>query len=85
MAKKASTGPKASVQYVRTLAKRLERVMDRARDTRADVRDLWEMIYAILSTLDPEICDDLPTSNGLAQLSTKQLKAVLLNNQSEEE
>ncbi len=80
MTKAASKGPKASIQYVRTLAKRLDRIAARARDSRENVEDLWEFVYTILSTLDPEIVNAIPT-----QVRARFAKQTLLFPVSEEE
>ncbi len=55
MTKAASKGPKASVQYVRTLAKRMDRANLRCREERGEVKDLWDAIYLLFSLVDPEI------------------------------
>lgn len=65
MTKAASKGPKASVQYVRTLAKRVDRANARCRNERAELAALFELVYQLLSVLDPEIVDVLPTSRQL--------------------
>ncbi len=57
MTKASSKGPKASVQYVRTIAKRMERAGIRCRDNRAEVKDLWEILYVLMSLFDPELLD----------------------------
>ncbi len=83
MGESSSRGPKASVQYVRTLAKRLDRVMMRGMETKKDLNDLFELVYSILSTMNPEIVAELPTQ-GKERLSSGQLKLILFNRTEEE-
>ncbi len=61
MTKGSSTGPKASVQYVRTVRKSLDRLWEKTRGLSADVTAIYEMVSDLMSMADPEIVDTLPT------------------------
>ncbi len=61
MTKAAAKGPKASIQYVRSMRKSLDRAWSRIRDSSAEIRALWEVVHDLLALTDPEIVSSLPT------------------------
>ncbi len=77
MTKAASKGPKASIQYVRTLAKRLDRSVARGRETRHDIEELWEILYLLMSLMDPEMIDMAAKTVGF-DLDVKPTQTLLV-------
>ncbi len=77
MTKTASKRPKASAQSVRTLNKRMDRHTDRCRETRRDLQSVWEMIYIILQTMDPEKIEVIAKTINFLGAKPTQVKAMM--------